>query len=571
MQVVDREHVEERYKWDLSDIFADDGEFLSALERAQDIPRAYREHEASACGSAEGLYAFLCMDEAADVELGKLSNYAQRRADEDTRVALYQDYSSRVSSLCVKVAEAGSWFDSQLLALDPEVLESYFAQCPGLARFRRLVGRILAQRDHVLPAREEALLAAAGELAYQPENIFSMFSDADLSFPDATDSAGCAHAVTHGTYVPLLRSRDRELRKSAFESLYGVYGSYRNTFAAVLASQVKQLKFFSAARRYDTSLECSLAANEVPVEVYANLIEAVHANMAPMYRYVELRKRLLGLDELHFWDLHVPMVSGFEMRFTYEEACETVLRALEPMGERYLDIVRKGLSERWVDVYENPGKCSGAYSAGGYGMHPVILMNFQGTLDDVFTLAHEMGHSVHTYLSCANQPPCYSSYPIFVAEVASTCNEALLMDHLLKHASSDAERAYLIDHHLEQFRSTLYRQCMFAEFERAVGEMNDRGEGITADALCDVYRDLNGLYYGPGAVLDEEISLEWARIPHFYYDYYVYQYSTGYAAAIALSRRILEEGAPAVEDYLGFLSGGCSKPPIDLLAAPGST
>ena len=569
MEVKERAQVPERYTWDLSSMYADDGAFLAALDAAQGIPGRLAEFKGHVGDSAQALLGFLEERERCEVELARLANYAERRADEDTRVARYQDFCARVTTLCVQVSSATSWFDAELLAMEPARVEEFFAAEPALEGWRRAIERVLARRAHVLSPGQEALLASAGELARQPENVFSLFSDADLAFPDAVDSEGATHPVTHGTFVPLERSRDRALRKSAYESLYGVYGQFKNTAAAMLASQVKTLKFFSDARHYGSAMEAALAANEVPAEVYTNLIAAVRRNMAGMHRYVGLRKRLLGVGELHFWDVYVPMVHDFDMKFTYEEACELILKALEPMGPDYLAIVRHGLAHRWVDVYENPGKRSGAYSAGGFGMQPVILMNFQGTLDDVFTLVHEMGHSVHTYLSCTHQPARYSDYPIFVAEVASTCNEALLMHYMLEHAQSDAERAYLLDHHLEQFKGTLYRQCMFAEFELEAGRINARGEGLTADALCALYRRLNEDYFGPEMVVDDQISLEWARIPHFYYDHYVYQYATGYAAAIALSRRILGEGAPAVADYLGFLSGGCSKPPLELLRGAG--
>ena len=569
MEVKDRAQVPERYTWDLSSMYASDEAFLAALDAAQDMPRRLAEFKGHVGEGTQALLGFLEERQKCEVELARLANYAERKSDEDTRIARYQDFCARVTTLCVQVSSATSWFDSELLAMDPARVEGFFATEPALEGWRRAIERVLARREHVLAPEQEALLASAGELARQPENVFSLFSDADLTFPDAVDSEGAAHPVTHGTFVPLERSCDRALRKSAYESLYGVYGQFKNTAAAMLASQVKTLKFFSDARRYGSAMEAALAANEVPAEVYTNLIAAVRRNMAAMHKYVGLRKRLLGVDELHFWDVYVPMVRDFEMEFTYEQACDLILAALEPMGPDYLTIVRHGLAHRWVDVYENPGKRSGAYSAGGFGMQPVILMNFQGTLDDVFTLVHEMGHSVHTYLSCTHQPARYSDYPIFVAEVASTCNEALLMHYMLEHAASDAERAYLLDHHLEQFKGTIYRQCMFAEFELEAGRMNARGEGLTADALCALYRKLNEDYFGPEMEVDDQIALEWARIPHFYYDHYVYQYATGYAAAIALSRRILNEGAPAVADYLGFLSGGCSKPPLELLRGAG--
>lgn len=569
MKFETREEIEEKYRWDLSSIFENDEAFLSCLKEAQSYPEQYLSFKGSVSQSAENLLAFFQFDDKVDIQIGKLVNYANRKSDEDTRSSKYQDYSSQVISLYVAISSATSWFSPEVLSIDKTTMESFYKECPELELYRRALEVIFRQREHLLSPAEEALLASAGEMAAQPGNIYSLMSDADLTFPDALDSQGTKHPVTHGTYIPLMESPDRTLRENAFKSMYSSYGQFRNTFATTLGAQAKQLQFFANARKYPSSLAYSLEGNEVPVEVYTTLIDTVHKNLPKLHKYVSLRKRLLGLDELHFWDLYTPMIEDFEMKFTYEEACEIMYKALAPMGEDYLTLVKQGINNRWVDVYENTGKRSGAYSAGGFGMHPVILMNFQGTLNDVFTLVHEMGHSIHTYLSCQNQPSCYSDYVIFVAEVASTCNEALLMQYLLDNAKTKTERIYLLNHFLEQFRATLYRQCMFAEFELKVGEINASGAGITADALCELYRSLNEQYFGTDIVIDEEIALEWARIPHFYYQYYVYQYATGYAAAIALSQRILTEGEPALHDYLGFLKGGCSKPPIELLRGAG--
>ena len=569
MHYASRDDIEKRYQWDLTSMYEDDATFLAALEAAQAYPAMLAAYEGRIGTSAEALLEYLTLDEQLGIELGKLVNYAMRRADEDTRDSTCQGYSARVMSLYTAMASACSWFSSELLALPDERIEALYEEQPGLEKYRRVLERELRMRAHVLSAPEEALLAKAGDMARQPENVYSLLNDADLAFDDAIDAQGSAHAVTHGSYVPLMMSEDRTLRMSAFHSMYETYGQFRNTCAATLAAQLKQLAFFADARRYDSTLAYCLDNTEVPCSVYTNLIQTVHENMEPMYAYVALRKRALGLDELHFYDLYVPIVEDVDMHYSYEQACELMLEALAPLGEGYTALVEKALSERWVDVYETPGKRSGAYSAGGYGMHPVMLLNFQGQLDDVFTLVHEMGHSIHTYLSCESQPAVYSDYVIFVAEVASTVNEALLTRHLLATTADAKQRAYVLNHFLEQFRSTLYRQCMFAEFELEANEMEARGEGITADALCDAYRALNERYFGPDVIIDEEIALEWARIPHFYYEYYVYQYATGFAAAIALSQRILEQGAPAVESYLGFLKGGSSKPPLELLAGAG--
>lgn len=564
-----REEIDEQYRWDLSSIFESDEAFLAALEEAKKLPPRFASFQGKISASAVELLAYLKLDDEAGLILTKLVNYAERKSDEDTRESRYQDYSSQVMTLWVSLSSASSWFTSELLSLSEQEMEGFYSQEPELELYRRCLDVIFSRREHVLSPAEEKLLAAAGDMANQPDNIFSLLNDADLTFPDAHDAKGAAHPVTHGSYIPLMMSADRTLRESAYESLYSSYRQFRNTFAATLGAQNKQLKFFAEARRYESALEAALSANEVPTKVYTNLIETVHNNMDAMYKYVALRKELLDVDELRFSDLYVPIVDDVELTFTYEEACDIILEALRPMGENYLALVRRGLSERWIDVYETPGKRSGAYSAGGYGMHPVILLNFQGKLDDVFTLIHEMGHSIHTYLSCANQPVCYSDYVIFVAEVASTCNEALLTRYLLDHAKNERERAYFLNHFLEQFRATLYRQTMFAEFELKVAELTAQGAGITADALCGIYKELNAQYFGDGITLDENIALEWARIPHFYYRFYVYQYATGFAAAIALSQRILDLGEQGREDYLGFLKGGSSKPPIDLLRGAG--
>lgn len=564
-----REEIEEQYRWDLSSMFENDEAFLEALSAARALPEQIASYQGKISRSATDLLAYLRLDDQIDVTLSRLVNYAERKSDEDTRDSHYQDLSSQVMTLWVALSSASSWFTSELLTIDEAAMESFYAQEPDLELYRRALDVVFRMKDHILSPAEEKLLASAGDMANQASNVFSLLNDADITFDDAHDSQGDPHPVTHGSFVPLMMSTDRTLRESAYESLYAAYRQFRNTFAATLGAQNKQLKFFADARHYDSALEAALSGNEVPVEVYTNLIDAVHQDLGALHKYVALRKELLDLDELRFSDLYVPVIDEGDFKFTYDEACEIILEALKPLGEDYCALVRKGLSERWVDVYETPGKRSGAYSAGAFGMHPVILMNFQGTFDDVFTLIHEMGHSIHTYLSCENQPSCYSDYVIFVAEVASTCNEALLTRYFLDHAKNDQERAYYLNHFLEQFRATLYRQTMFAEFELKVSELTAQGVGITADALCDIYRDLNTEYYGNAITIDDNIALEWARIPHFYYHFYVYQYATGFAAAIALSQRILNEGASAREDYLNFLKGGSSKPPIELLRGAG--
>ena len=564
-----REEIDSKYKWDLSSMFPSDEAFEAGLEELKAYCPKLLAFKGKISTSAQALLEFLQLEDQMTLLLYKIINYAERKSDEDTRVAKYQAYVANATSAYTQVGEATSWFAAELLAIPAESVEKFYAEVPALEFYRRKLNKILNQREHTLSAEEEALLARAEELAVQPTNIFSMFDDADLTFDDAVDSEGKTHKLTSGSFVPLLMDADRVLRESAFKQLYSRFGEFRNTSAAILTSQVKNLQFFSSSRKYASSLEAALAENEIPVEVYNNLIDAVHQNFPAFYKYVDLRKRVMGLDELHFWDVYTPLVDDVDMKFTYEEACDLIVKALAPMGEEYVGLVKKGLESRWVDVYETPGKRSGAYSAGGKGMNPVMLLNFQGGLDDVYTLIHEMGHSLHTYFSSHNQEITYSDYSIFVAEVASTCNEALLSHYLLEHETDPARHAYILNHFLEGFRGTIYRQCMFAEFERDINQMNADGVALNAEVLSERYGKLCAEYFGPGIELDEEIKLEWSRIPHFYYNFYVYQYCIGFSAAIALSQRILSEGEPAVKDYIGYLSGGCSKTPIELLRGAG--
>lgn len=563
-----RSEADPKYTWALEDVYANNDVWKADLEKARALPAQLAAYKGHLGDSAQKLLEFLQLGDGISVLFDSLYGYAQRRSDEDTANSLYQGMTSQAMSAMVAVDAASSFETPELLAIPDDKLEQFYQEEPALETYRLALTRIRSKRAHILSDAEEKLLAAAGEMSQAPDSVYSVFADADLKFPSATDKDGNSHPVTHGTYIPLMHSADRVLRKSAFASLYSVYGQFRNTAAALLSAQVKQLKFYADARKYDSTLQASLDGNYVPTEVYTNLISAVHENMAPMYRYVDLRRKLLGVDELHMYDLYTPIVSDVDVNIPYEEAKQTVYDALACMGDDYRAILKEGFDNRWIDVYENVGKCSGAYSA-GLRKHPYVLLNYSGTLDSMFTLAHEMGHAIHSYLSNKHQPVAYSNYSIFVAEVASTCNEALLMQHLLKTTKDKKRRAYLINYFLEQFRTTLYRQTMFAEFELEINRRNERGESLTAESLNALYHELNHQYFGDGIVIDKEIDLEWARIPHFYYDYYVYQYATGYSAAIALSRRILKEGAPAVKDYIHFLSGGCSTDPISLLRGAG--
>ncbi len=560
--------IPEKDKWAIEDIYPTDAAWEQDLAKARGFAEKIASYKGLLSTDSAKLLEYLRLDDDMTVVLEALVNYAQRRNDEDTRDAKYQDMVSRMEMLFVDISGASAFVTPELLSIDDETMERFFREQPEMELYRLCIDRVRRRRAHILSEAEERIMALTGEMTGSPDNIFSMFNDADLKFPDATDKDGNKHQVTHGSYIPLMHSNDRELRKSAFESLYGVYENFRNTSAAVLSSQVKCLTFRARARNYENTLQAALDGNEVPVEVYKQLIEAVHENMHYMYKYVKLRKKLLGVDELHAYDLYAPIVSDIEVKIPFEQAKQEVYDSLAPMGEDYRAIFSQGIKNRWIDVYENEGKRSGAYSAGAR-VHPYVLLNHKDTLDSEFTLAHEMGHAIHSYLSNKNQPVVYADYVIFVAEVASTCNESLLMQHLLRITTDKKRRAYLINYFLEQFRTTLYRQTMFAEFELMINEKAENGESLTADVMCELYRKLNLLYYGEDIVIDHELDMEWARIPHFYYNYYVYQYATGFSAAIALSQRILKEGAPAVEDYIGFLSGGCSRDPISLLRGAG--
>ena len=566
--IPERAEVREQDKWAIHDIYATDELWEADLQKAKALVSEYAAFAGKLGESAEQLLGYMELEEKVAVLADALGNYAMRRSDEDARVSKYQAMVGQVMSAYVELNAASSFATPEIMAISDETMEKFYADCPALVRYRRCLNDIRRRRAHVLSPAEEKLLAAAGEMANAPDNIYGMFSDADVTFPDAVDSEGNRHPLSQGTYISYMESSDRALRKSAFENLYHTFGSFKNTISAVLSAQVKQLQFFAQARKYNSSLEASLDVTNVPVAVYTNLIEAVHKNMDKMYRYVDLRKKLLGVDELHMYDLYTPLVEGVAKHASIDEAKQTVFDALAPLGEDYRKILKEGFVNRWIDVYENVGKRSGAYSAGAR-VHPFVLLNYTGTLDSEFTLAHEMGHALHSYLSNKTQNPLDAEYVIFVAEVASTCNEALLMEYLLGKTTDKKERAYLINHFLEQFRTTLYRQTMFAEFEMNIGKLAQEGTALTPDVLNAEYRRLNRLYFGENIVLDDEIDMEWMRIPHFYYNYYVFQYATGYAAAIALSRRILREGESAVKDYIGFLSGGCSKSPIDLLKGAG--
>lgn len=564
-----RDQVPEEFTWNLRDIFESDEAWAAENESLKAALDEAGEFRGRLGESAEVLLGFFRLDDRLSVRAEKLYCYASCKSDQDISNSFYQDMRGKAVSTLTRMSESFSFAAPEIMAIDEDKLNLFYIAQPELEGYRRSIYKIRRRAAHILSQREEALLAAAGEMAESAETIAGVFRNADVKFPDAVDSQGRAHQLTGGTLVPLMQSGDRQLRKSAFENFYGRLDEYKNTIAATLDGQFKQLIFFSRARRYDSTLAASLDATEVPVEVYTRLIEAVHANMDKMYRYVSLRKRMLGVEELHMYDVYTPLLAELDDKISYAEAKDTVLKALAVLGDDYVELLKLGFDNRWIDVYENEGKRGGAYSTGGSRPHPYVLLNHKDNLDSMYTIAHEMGHALHSYHSTKHQNVSQSDYVIFVAEVASTCNEVLLTRYLLDNTTDKTRRAYIINHFLEEFKSTVYRQTMFAEFELEMGRMAEAGETLTADLLCRKYKELNRLYFGPDMVIDDEIALEWARIPHFFYNYYVFQYATGFCAAMAIADRIMKNGEDAVADYKRFLSGGCSADPISLLKIAG--
>ena len=569
-KILTREEAKKVYPekiWAIEDIYASDRLWEDDLVKLKGYSGKAVSYKGK-LSNAENLFSYMKIQDELTYLISNLINYAQRKSDEDAGEGKYQDMCARLMSVLSDYFAAASFETPEIISIDEEKYQGLFKEKKELEVYRRYLDRVRTQKEHTLSEEAETVMALAGDVTQQADNIYNMFSNADLTFEDAVDSEKKRHVLTSGTYISLVQSKDRTLRKSAFENLYKSYKNFANTTAAILNSQIKSLVFKSKARKYNSNLEASLSATEVPVKVYKNLIETVHNNMKPMYEYVDLRKKILGVNELHMYDLYTPLIPDSDEKISYEEAVETVLKALEPLGEEYISILKKGFSERWIDVYENKGKCSGAYSAGAF-CHPFVLLNYDENLESMFTIAHEMGHALHSYFSNKNQIPVNSEYVIFVAEVASTCNEALLMQYLLKNTEDKNKKAYLINYFLEQFRTTLYRQTMFAEFELKINEYCETGGGLTAEFLNSTYKELNKLYFGDGVVIDDEIQYEWSRIPHFYYDFYVFQYATGYSAAIALSQRILSGNTEMRDDYLKFLTEGCLYDPITLLRHAG--
>ncbi len=565
-----RDEIPAKYKWNMQDMFATDELWEIEAKQVLELAKELEAYKGRLGESAATLLAFFQKLDEVQYHGERVYVYANQRYHEDTAVSKYQGYSAKADTISVAMSSAISFMNPEILAMDEAVLEQFYKDEPELEKYRRAISEILRAKAHTRNEEVESILAQAGNMAVAPYNIYSMFDNADIKFPSVTDVEGNRVQITHGNFVSLLQDKDRSLRKEVFRGVYGEYKKRSNTVAAIFQAQLKKENFFATVRNYPSVRAMHLDEGNILESVYDNLIETVHKHLPAMHKYMSIRKKLLGVDRLHMYDIYVPVVEKPSTEYSYDVAKEIVKASLAPMGEDYVKVAAEGMDKDWVDVYENENKRSGAYSWGAYGTHPYVLLNHQDDIGSMFTLAHEMGHAMHTYYSNKCQPITYAGYLIFVAEVASTCNEALLMHHMMENCTDEVERKYLINHQLEGFRTTLFRQAMFAEFEMIVHKKLAEGENLTKEALCQIYHDLNVLYYGPDMIVDEEIDYEWMRIPHFYTSFYVYQYATGYSAAMAFSKKILEEGKPAVDLYIeNFLSGGGSKDPIDLLKAAG--
>jgi len=569
-ELITRDEQKLENTWDLTTIFESDDAWESAFKKLEGYLGREEEIKGKIGDSAENLLEALLLDAEIDEQLGKVYVYAHLKHDQDTSNAKYTAFEQRAANLASQFSARWSFMLPELMSIDEATLKSYVAELDGLQRFKFDLERINKKRPHVLSESEEKILAEASEALSASTNTFGMFNNADLKFDNVKDKEGNSLPLSHGNYITYLESDDRVLRENAYKEVYSKYGQFNNTLAQTLAGKVKASVFSSKVRNYESARAQALSNNDIPESVYDNLVQTVNDNLHLLHRYTKLRKELLGLDEMHMYDMYTPVIQDEKFEVTYEEAKAWMLKSLEPMGSEYTDVIKEGLTNRWVDVYENKGKRSGAYSSGTFGTNPFILMNWTDSVNNTFTLTHEFGHSAHSYFSRNNQPSNMSGYSIFVAEVASTCNEALLADYMYKHLDDDKKKLYLLNYQLDGFRGTVFRQTMFAEFEYLIHTLAEQNEPLTAERLNAEYRKLNEKYYGDAVITDDYIQYEWSRIPHFYYNYYVYQYATGYSAAYALSKKILEEGQPAVDKYINeFLKAGSSDYPIEVLKKAG--
>lgn len=560
-----RSEISDEYKWSVKDLYSSDELWNNDYEKALKSTQEKSSFEGCVMDSADTLADALSESEKDDYITERLYVYAFMRYYEDTSDGTYQQMSGKAQMLAVKMSEKYSFLVPEIMAADDDKV-ARFLDSDKTKPYRHLLCDMLAKKEHTCSQKEEKLLAMASQMADSPSDIFSKFNNADVKFGKVHDEHGDEKELTSAGFSVFMESRDRNVRKEAFYALYRQYKSYINTLAASYYGNVKQAVFFANARNYESTLQMYLSGSFIPESVYTNLIDTVNNNLDKMHDYVSLRKKTLGVDELHFYDIYAPLTSDYTVNVSYENAKETVLDALKILGDDYVSQVKKGYESGWVDVYENDGKRSGAFSWGAYGTHPYIFLNYTETLNDIFTLIHETGHAMHTYYSNETQPYTYAGYKIFVAEVASTCNEVILIDYLLKHSQSDEEKKYLYGHYLEQFKGTLFRQTMFAEFEMITHRMAQDGEVLNAESLCGTYKKLNEKYFGKDMVIDEEIAYEWARIPHFYTPFYVYQYATGFSAAVAIATKIINGDKEVLHGYREFLKGGSSMHPIELLS-----
>jgi oligoendopeptidase F len=556
--------------WRLEDIFQNDEDWEKEFLEVNDLIPKVNEFNGKLSQSPDMLYQALTFQDHLLQRISKLYTYAHMRYDQDTTNSFYQGLNDRIKNLYSQAASALAFIVPEILSIDEKVIQGFLTEKEELKLYRHALDEINLQRPHILSAEQEALLAQAGEVLNASSTTFGMLNNADLQFPSIKDENGEEVEVTHGRYIRFLESEDQRVRRDSFKAVYETYGKFKNTFASTLSGTIKKDNFSARVRNYRSARHAALSANNIPETVYDNLVETINAHLPLLHRYIKLRKKVLGVDELHMYDLYTPLVKDVKMEIDYQEAKEIILKGLTPLGAEYVNVLKEGFENRWVDVHENKGKRSGAYSSGTYGTNPYILMNWQSNVNNLFTLVHEFGHSVHSYFTRKNQPYPYGGYSIFVAEVASTCNEALLNDYLLKTTEDPKKRLYLLNHYLEGFRGTVFRQTMFAEYEHLIHQKAQNNEPLTPELLSKEYYELNKKYFGEdNLIIDDEIALEWARIPHFYYNYYVFQYATGYSAATALSHQILEEGEPAVKRYLEFLKAGSSDYPIEVLKKAG--
>lgn len=566
-QLLKRADVPKEHQWKLEDLFADQKAWDASYAELKNLLKRTADYQGKLTNAASIKECFELEDEIS-YHAERLYVYAHMHHDEDTANPTYQALSAKAKKLNVEAGEALSFITPEILSLSETELDKLIED-PTLKEFKFTLSEMKREKAHVLSKTEEALLAQVGNLSSAPQTIFGMLNNADMKFPKIKNEDGKEVELTHGNYIQFLESPNREVRERAFKAVYETYGKQKNTIAATLNANVNKNIFYSRVRKYPSVLEMALYGDNIPKEVYTNLIDTIHESLPLLHRYMELRKKLLGVDELHMYDLFAPLVEEYKWDITYEEAKQMTKEGLTPLGEDYLSSLQAGYDNGWIDVYENENKRTGAYSWGAYGTHPYVLLNHKDNLNSMFTLAHEMGHALHSYYSDNALKYRDAQYTIFLAEVASTTNEALLMDYLLKNAKDPKQKMYLLTYYADQFRTTVFRQTMFAEFEKIVHERAEGGESLTPQDLSDIYYELNVKYHGKGMQVDKEIGMEWARIPHFYNSFYVYKYATGFSAATSFSKQILEEGQPAVDRYLGFLKSGGSDYSINILKKAG--